>query len=221
VAEAARVVVGTGSQQAAATTVESSNVLDTLVADAIGGVPGAREDLLAAVRPLVLQYCRARLGRHETGLISAEDVAQDVCAAVVRSLATYELSGRSFRAFVYGIAQHKIADTFRVLARNRTDPVAELPDLPVVGHGPEERLLDVEFGAWMGRLVGMLSPRQREVLLLRVVVKLSAEETADVVGSTPGAVRVTQHRALGRLREIIDTLPGGSPGRGSAIPVAG
>jgi RNA polymerase sigma-70 factor (ECF subfamily) len=33
-----------------------------------------------------------------------------------------------------------------------------------------------------------------------VVVGLSAEETAEAVGSTPGAVRVAQHRALGRLR---------------------
>ena len=34
----------------------------------------------------------------------------------------------------------------------------------------------------------------------RVVVGGSAEETAEAVGSTPGAVRVAQHRALGRLR---------------------
>ena len=48
-----------------------------------------------------------------------------------------------------------------------------------------------------------MTPRQREVLVLRIAVGLSAEETAQVVGSTPGAVRVTQHRALNRLRRII------------------
>jgi hypothetical protein len=36
--------------------------------------------------------------------------------------------------------------------------------------------------------------------VLRVGMGLSAAETAQVVGSTPGAVRVLQHRALTRLR---------------------
>ena len=46
-----------------------------------------------------------------------------------------------------------------------------------------------------------LPEKQREILVLRVVVGLSAEETAEAVGSTPGAVRVAQHRALARLRK--------------------
>lgn len=40
--------------------------------------------------------------------------------------------------------------------------------------------------------------------MLRIAVGLSAEETAQVIGSTPGAVRVTQHRALNRLRGASD-----------------
>ncbi|HUW16406.1 MAG TPA: sigma factor-like helix-turn-helix DNA-binding protein, partial [Actinomycetes bacterium] len=40
----------------------------------------------------------------------------------------------------------------------------------------------------------------RELLLLRVAVGLSAEETGRALGMTPGAVRVAQHRALSRLR---------------------
>ena len=45
--------------------------------------------------------------------------------------------------------------------------------------------------------------RQREGLILRLAVGLSAEETAQAVRSTPGAVRVTQHRAL---VEFLDAL---------------
>nr|WP_289233089.1 sigma factor-like helix-turn-helix DNA-binding protein [Barrientosiimonas endolithica] len=32
---------------------------------------------------------------------------------------------------------------------------------------------------------------------------LSADETAEALGMTPGAVRVAQHRALGRLRSML------------------
>jgi RNA polymerase sigma-70 factor (ECF subfamily) len=53
-----------------------------------------------------------------------------------------------------------------------------------------------------------LPDRQREILVLRVAVGLSAEETAAAVGSTPGAVRVAQHRALARLREMLASVEG-------------
>ena len=46
-------------------------------------------------------------------------------------------------------------------------------------------------------------PRQRDVLVLRIAVGLSAKETAQVVGSAPDAVRVTRHRALNRLRGVV------------------
>jgi RNA polymerase sigma-70 factor, ECF subfamily len=81
--------------------------------------------------------------------------------------------------------------------------VAELPDGPVTADGPEHRLLAAEMSARLGALLAHLTPRQREVLVLRLAVGLSAEETAQAVRSTPGAVRVTQHRALGRLRRIL------------------
>jgi RNA polymerase sigma factor (sigma-70 family) len=48
-----------------------------------------------------------------------------------------------------------------------------------------------------------LTERQREILILRLAVGLSAEETAEAVGSTPGAVRVAQHRALAKLQQVL------------------
>lgn len=178
----------------------SASILDIMVSEVLTGVPGARDRLLAELLPLVLRYCRGRLGRQETVAGSADDVAQEVCLAVVTALPSYQLKGLSFRAFVYGIAAHKVTDAFRAIGRNRCDPVADLPDSPVLHDGPEQRLLAQELTQRLGGLLHRLTPRQREVLVLRIAVGLSAEETAAAVGSTPGAVRVTQHRALNRLR---------------------
>lgn len=55
-------------------------------------------------------------------------------------------------------------------------------------------------GAGTAGPLAALTDRQREVLRLRVVVGLSVEATAAVLGATPELVRVTQHRALNRLR---------------------
>ncbi len=178
-------------------------VLEELVAGAVNGDERARERLLAELHPLVLRYCRARLGRQGTVMGSADDVAQEVCLAVVSALPGYTLKGLSFRAFVYGIAAHKVTDAFRAIGRNRTEPMAELPDTPILNDGPENRLLAGEQTERLGGLLQTLTSRQREVLVLRIAVGLSAEETAQVVRSTPGAVRVTQHRALNRLRCLL------------------
>jgi RNA polymerase sigma-70 factor, ECF subfamily len=180
-------------------------LLETLLRAAVAGEPRSRERLLAEIHPLVLRYCRARLGRQETVMGSADDVAQEVCLAVVNALPAYTLRGLSFRAFVYGIAAHKVTDAFRAIGRNRSEPVADIPDTPLAHDGPEHHLLQVELTERLGALLHLLTPRQREVLVLRIAVGLSAEETAQAVGSTPGAVRVTQHRALNRLRRKVVT----------------
>jgi RNA polymerase sigma-70 factor (ECF subfamily) len=65
--------------------------------------------------------------------------------------------------------------------------------------------IDSESAARMDRLLATLPEKQREIIILRVVVGMSAEETAEAVGSTPGAVRVAQHRALAKLKSEIGT----------------
>ncbi|NKQ58127.1 sigma-70 family RNA polymerase sigma factor [Amycolatopsis sp. K13G38] len=177
--------------------------LDESVAAAVEGDPQAVERLLAAIRPLVVRYCRARVGRQERSFASADDVAQEVCLAVLTALPSYRDQGRPFLAFVYGIAQHKVADAHRAAARNRAEPVAEIPDEIEGDVGPEQRALQGELNERMAQLLQVLPDKQREIVVLRVVVGLSAEETADAVGSTPGAVRVAQHRALARLRKAL------------------
>ena len=178
--------------------------LDGLVGAAVDGNRDAVDGVLRWVRPLVVRYCRARVGRQEKTFASADDVAQEVCLAVLTALPSYRDQGRPFLAFVYGIAAHKVADAHRSAARNRSEPVPEIPDSPAaLADGPEQRAMQVELAEQMDKLLDTLPDKQREILILRVVVGLSAEETAEAVGSTPGAVRVAQHRALGRLRKVL------------------
>lgn len=177
---------------------------DSLVVAALAGDARARERLIAEIHPRVLRYCRGRLGCQDSGIGSAQDVAQEVCLAVLTGLPSYTPTGRSFYAFVYGIAAHKVIDVFRVIGRNRTDPWPELPETTAPHDAPEQRLLTAELGHKLGALLERLTPSQREVIVLRVVVGLSAEQTAQAVGSTAGAVRVAQHRALNRLRDLIE-----------------
>lgn len=76
-------------------------------------------------------------------------------------------------------------------------------------HPPGDRTLertapDDVYGSDRDRAldrIASLSRPQAEVILLRVVAGFSAEEVAQMIGRSSGAVRLLQHRALRRLAD--------------------
>lgn len=156
---------------------------DTVQA-AIAGDRAALEVLLSWMRPLVYKYCSVRLAGR--GPVSAEvvnAVTYDICAAIVAALVSKE-NDEDILPFVYGIAAHHVVQHLRSEKLGAGEAVGDL-------------------SGSLSHLLNLLPAKQREVLVLRVVVGLSAEETAQAVGSTPGAVRIAQHRALVNLRKQI------------------
>jgi RNA polymerase sigma-70 factor (ECF subfamily) len=179
---------------------ESTGLRD-LTARAASGQPAAIEALLEQIRPMVVRYCRARLGQISGHYHIADDVAQEVCIAVLTALPRYRDMGRPFASFVFGIASHKVADALRNAARLAI-PTEDLPDGPDNRPGPEETVVAYIEAERARALLARLPVHQRELLVLRVLTGMSAEETGHALGMSPGAVRVAQHRALARLRAI-------------------
>ncbi|MFI5607871.1 sigma factor [Amycolatopsis sp. NPDC051903] len=160
---------------------------DDVLEKAAAGEGEAVRRVLPAMKPFVVRYCRARLGRQEDEFRNADDVAQEICLAVLTALPGYRASGRPFLAFVYDIARRIIAS---------------VPGGAEPGGGRHA------VGGRMTELMRILPERQREILVLRVVVGLSAEETAEALGATAAAVLVQQDRALIRLREELHPADG-------------
>ncbi|BAF53690.1 hypothetical protein cgR_0719 [Corynebacterium glutamicum R] len=107
-------------------------------------------------------------------------------------------------AFVYGIASNKVADAHRAMSRDKSTPIEEVPETSPDTFTPEDFALVSDGSNRVRELLDLLSEKARDILILRVIVGLSAEETAEMVGSTPGAVRVAQHRALTTLRSTLE-----------------
>lgn len=157
--------------------------------------------LLTVIRPIVVRYCRARLGPG-VGVLTPDDIAQDVLIAFCGALSRYRPGPGGLWAFVYGIAKNKVADAFRAAGRDRSVPTDQLPDAPADTMGPDvAAVLRTEVDE-LRTLLGHLSAAHREVLVLRVALQMTTSETARMIGSTPGAVRVSQHRALVKLRRL-------------------
>ncbi|MCU1536093.1 MAG: polymerase, sigma-24 subunit, subfamily [Humibacillus sp.] len=179
------------------------------LAAAAGSDHRSRDALLARVRDMSLRYARVRLGRFGAE-DTAQDVAQEVCMAVMTALPTYEERGLPFEAFVYTITARKLADAQRSAMRGPA-PTADIPDGIDEAPGPESTAVMRDEAATALTLMQQLPVQQREILTLRVAVGLSTEETAAALGMTTGAVRVAQHRALGKLRTLMaDASRGGA-----------
>jgi RNA polymerase sigma-70 factor (ECF subfamily) len=166
--------------------------------------PAATETLLGELRPGLVRYCRGRLGRIGGAYTTADDVAQEVCIALLKALPQYRDQGRPFAAFVYGIAAHKVADAHRAAMRNAAvtpvDSFATEPD--DADPGPEQRAVSTDLARRLSALLARLPDTHREIVLLRVAAGLSAEDVGVIVGMSAAAVRVTQSRALAKLRTL-------------------
>jgi RNA polymerase sigma-70 factor (ECF subfamily) len=167
--------------------------------DAALGDRDALGRLVAIVRPAVYRYCRARLWDTET----AEDVTQEVLIAVFQALPRQDPPVRELEAFAIAVASRQVATAHRRRAARPEHEHDEVPDVVDTAPGPDVVIALNDDVRALNILLEQLTPIQREVVLLRVVNGLSAEDTGTVLGMTPGNVRVMQHRALTRLRALV------------------
>lgn len=189
----------------AITYVSGDDSLGALVDRAQAGDNAAVEALVRELRPRVFRYVLARV----LDVYTADDVAQEVAMTVMSALPRYVDQGRPVTAWVFGIAANKVREHRRSASRRpetTTDAVAER--MPDETFEPERVALQMDTARQVAAMLATLPDPQAEILRLRVAAGLSAEETAAVLGMTPGAVRVAQHRALLRLRDshVLDAL---------------
>lgn len=177
--------------------------LPRLVSSAVEGDGRALQRIIDLIHPPVVRYCRARVP--STKYPTPDDLAQEICLAVARAIPGYEDQGKPFMAFVYRIAANKIVDARRSQSRDLAVPTDEVPDQEVVTDTPESAAVEAYACNEVAALLDTLSEKARQIVTLRVFGGYSAEETADIVGSTAGAVRVAQFRALAKMRKTLET----------------
>ena len=158
----------------------------------------ALDQIVRAYRPAVYRYCRSRLWDHET----AEDVTQEVVLAMVQALPRHRSETHTLGAFVFGIAANHVAQAYRTRAKVAEVADDLVPDRIDETAGPEDLAVTADEIGHVMLLVDELPESYREIVMLRVAAGLSAAEVAEVLGMSPGAVRVAQFRALTRLREL-------------------
>lgn len=168
-----------------------------LIASFQAGDVSAMSELYTRYFDRVCSY--ARLLLHDAR--EAEDVAQQVFVEVYRRLPHFELrADQPFRAWVFWLTRNRVRDTVRRHRRLEVEPPAAIQvrsDSEVTSEAGFK--LDWIEDAVLAQLLEALPVRQRQVLTLRYLADASTEEIGAVLGSSPMAVRILQHRALRTL----------------------
>jgi len=164
-----------------------------VLAAAQEGAPWAWAALYHSVAPQLAGFARAR------GAPEPEDVVGEVFHDVARNIHGFGGTEPNFRSWVFTIAHNRLVDQWRKTARGRDGPMpihedatsAEAEAVAAAMDGPAFAALDE------------LTEAQQAVMLLRTVADLSLDQVADVMGTNRNAVKAVQHRAVTRLRKIL------------------
>jgi len=153
--------------------------------------------LYRALNPALLRYYRA----HATRV--AEDLAQEVWLSAAPRLGSFEGDEAQFRTWLFTVARRRLIDHWRASGRRVSEVQEEME--PVASDvDPADRLMG---DAAIAELTAGLTEEQREVITLRVVGGLSVDEVASIIGKSPVAVRVIQHRALRKAAARLNEAP--------------
>lgn len=192
--------------------------LAELVQEAAAGDQRAWGDLVGRYGPRVFAMARSRLGDRD----AAEDIVQSVFATLARTLnrlatgadreATssaaetgYEERGR-FEAWLFRITMNRVRDEVR-RRKSRAmamepDAVAELSPAIEVS-GPLDSETDPGVPA-LRRAMGGLSEADREIVELRHHAQMAFKDIAELLGQPIGTVLARHHRALKKLRQLME-----------------
>jgi RNA polymerase sigma-70 factor (ECF subfamily) len=146
-------------------------------------------------RPLLAYACRM-LGGDWQG---AQDAVQETFLRLCRE-DRGKIQSR-VAAWLFSVCRSRVIDMQRT--HHATPIDASTVSVPDTSPDAMQLASDAEDKVHLNQLVDQLSPRQQEVLRLRLQAGLSYREIAEVTGLTVGNVGFHLHEAIRRLRDVL------------------
>jgi len=191
---------------------------EDLLARAVKGDRGALIDLLEALGPMVRARIEPKIGAHLKPLIEADDIMQVTYMEAVTRLDSFKSGGaKGFLAWVTRIAENNLTDAARAAdAAKRPDPrkritggdahssmIAMVEHLGMTVTTPSRVAATGEAVSALERTLAKLPEDYAKVIRLYDLEQWSAEEVAEEIGRSEGAVYMLRARAHERLRDLL------------------
>jgi RNA polymerase sigma factor (sigma-70 family) len=152
-------------------------------------------DPLANPEPLirsVYSFVAYRIGAGP----DADDVTGEVFERALRYRASYDRSKGAPLQWLIGIARRTLADR----ALDPVETVSDMPDTPAPGELERDSVERLTLTAALEQL----SDHDRELLAMRYGADMKAAQIAQVMQTSTNGVEVALHRALRRLRDVLE-----------------
>lgn len=132
----------------------------------------------------------------------AEDLASEVFLKLLQAMGTARAPRERLQAWLYGVAHNLAVDWSRRQALRSS--VALTEEISTGGHEPAAELEERQSRQKLRAAIRRLTPDQQRVVLLRFGEGLKLAEVAQAMGKSEGAVKILQHRAIERLRRLME-----------------
>ncbi len=168
---------------------------EKLLAAAQAGDAAAYRAFLTNVTPFVHALARRRLWAED----AIEDVVQDVLLTVHRVRHTYE-PGRPVAPWLAAIVARRSIDSLRKRGRGAAREIHDPIAYETFAEPDANKTESDDFAKQLAKIMGALSPRQKEALELVKLKEMSLVEASAVSGQTVASLKVNIHRAIKRMR---------------------
>lgn len=147
----------------------------------------------------IYRFIYYRVSHKET----AEDLTEEVFVKVFDKLKGLEQLA-AFEGWLFQIARNKVIDYYR--SKKQTVALEDVENTLEY----ETNIVDIvnlktEQMVFI-KLLKELNPEQQQVIKLKFLEDIDNDIIAKMMDKTEGAIRVIQHRAIARLKELIDNI---------------
>lgn len=144
----------------------------------------------------IYAYAYRRVGTQ----VTAEDIAACVFEDALRNIKRVRWQGKPVIAWLYRIASRRVADYYR----DRQNSAVGEQESPDIAESPDGMVERTEAFEMVRAGLDKLSARDREIIQLTFFDQASAAEIGAMWDCTTNSVYVRLHRALKRLRTIVE-----------------
>ncbi len=159
--------------------------------------PAAFAELYERYVARIDQYCRWRLRDRDL----AQDATSQIFLKALEGLRRRRID--NVASWLFTIAHNEVVDRYR--RQHQTTAFDSYREVASSGQSVEDLAILASSSADLHRLLPLLSPDQQDVIELRLA-GLTSTEIQEVLGRSKSWVATTHHRALRRLRGLLDPV---------------
>lgn len=175
---------------------------EQLIKNAIDGEASAFGLLYDRYQPKIYRFIYLKVSHRE----EAEDLTHQVFLSAWEKIENFQFKENSsyFSGWLYQIARNKIIDHYRTRKNNSDISKIQIIDEKNRPENAFEKNLNIKK---VKHAISLLNANEQDVIIMRFVEELSPKEISKALDKSEVSVRIIQHRAIKKLKNILNNKP--------------